>query len=794
MIGHTSLVSDLLLSCGHIPTHAKLNRAYASLQIRTPSPPPPPHPPTCGSTLLSGVSAPMQPVLLSTLFGKAEAAGVQVSPLGRWLAWLARSDGVLNLWVAALPLESPNGISGALQLTAATDRDICFCFRFTCDDRSILYLRETEHGSELYHLYAVDLPTGGETPDPVPCGRDLLAGFPKRTCAVGFVGGMQLWLPPSTPRRAILATGRGSLLWDLSALDLDTCELTSLEVNPASSRTGLAVLTWQLLTHHFLVLVARLVALLTLGLCVLRAEELVPPPCAPLQYFVDHAGCVIGCAQACISFGLALRFSRKTRGGRWERACPDVPFDRLNMQLVGSGAATGTMRFDRLDTDEGGSIAIHTCDYADTTAYVKFPAGVALAHDKRADIDGFITNPSSGAVELVTVTADRTEHIPIGRAGERLQAELGRLRDALACGPETQLTICSRTLDDGQWVIRTTSETSAATFYLQPPYQSSKPPQRLVCARPLLEALPLVPTEPVVIPARDGEGLPAYLTRPHTQADTGSGPPPLVLVLHGGPNARDTPDFDPVTQLLAARGMAVLSVNYRGSTGFGMRFAGLGNGNLRGMHNDVEDARDWAISSGLADPKRMAVLGGSWGGYLALGAATGIATRRDQPTESCAQRYAAVVAIVPLVAVGAANTSRAFRGDPLVRRYWDQVYGPRVSRHTAAAARLSPLHRLDSLSSDVKLLLIHSECDPRVPQDHSDSVARAAQRLGLTGAHLVYGKEGHSIRREPNVLHMWRAVEQFLCSTLALPPPPPFEPQTEGHTCTVRWNNTGCSL
>ena len=209
------------------------------------------------------------------------------------------------------------------------------------------------------------------------------------------------------------------------------------------------------------------------------------------------------------------------------------------------------------------------------------------------------------------------------------------------------------------------------------------------------------------------------------------------------------------------------------------------------MHTDVEDARRWAVATGLADPSRIVVIGASWGGYLALGAATGLGELYADSERTCPQQYAAVVAIVPLVQVGAADTSKAshFRGDPLVQRYWRQVYGEEVSRDKTAAQRLSPLHRLDKLKS--KVLLIHGEKDPRVPREHGDAVAAAAERMELFGAHLTYGGEGHHIKQEQNVLHMWHAIELFLCSCLRLDEPPVLDAaRTSGHTCTVQWDNT----
>ena len=425
------------------------------------------------------------------------------------------------------------------------------------------------------------------------------------------------------------------------------------------------------------------------------------------------------------------------------------------------------------------------------------------------------------------MTAARSEIVPLGSAGEQFKRELQRLEaDILGLGPSGvggRVMLASRTVADDVWVLRAYSDTEAAVFYLAHPYTAACPNTRhwspVLASRPALAPLRkhLVATSDVTIVARDGEALPAYLTLPSASPPSsgdsgghgGSGGSdgsgrrlPLALVLHGGPSARDYAGFDPLVQLLASRGMAVLSVNYRGSTGFGQRFAMLGNGDVQGMHNDVEDARLWAVNTGVADPSRIAVVGASWGGYLALGAATAIAEPvlasaddnangdgESSGAGGAGSLYAAVVAIVPLVSIGAANTSPAFRGDPLVSRYWRQVYGKLISDNRAAAERMSPVHRLGKLRGNT-LLLIHGEADPRVPRAHGDAVAAAAAEMGLRGAHLTYAREGHSIRKESNVVHMYHSVEVFLCRALGLPPPPPLGAKAcEGNSCTAHWTS-----
>jgi hypothetical protein len=563
---------------------------------------------------------------LAALFGKAEATSVQLSPGGVFVGWLARSsNGVLNLFVAPLRLitsdwstSSDNTVPGAIQLTAAADRDICFSFHFTHDEKRILYLRETRHGSEKYHLYSVKLPECDDlhsAPVPVSSGRDLLADYPDMTCAVGFVGGLQLWLPPAIPDHVILSTGGGSLLWDLCLLDLTSGTMTKLHQNPASTYTGRATLAFALLAHLFVSFFAWTISFLTLGHVTLSPDmidALAPPPAAPIQYFVDGDGDIVGCAQACISArGLALGFYRRaaSKRAKWQRFCPYIPFSQLNMQMIGSGAASGLLRMDRCslgdkhkDTDNAGwALNVHSCHTANTTAYVRYPGEAILANDPNADIAGFICSPLGFGVEAVVITHARTRLLPVSPAGQRLVAELQAARAEIArirpVDEDTEVILASRTRADDVWLLQLSADTHGAEWYLRVPPCGPGGAARaggarlLLCARPVLTRLGLARSHPLVITARDGEQLHAYLTRPGAgQAGQGA----LALVLHGGPNARDFGGFSPSTALLASRGVAVLTVNYRGSTGFGKKFVTIGHGQLDNMHADVEDARRYA--------------------------------------------------------------------------------------------------------------------------------------------------------------------------------------------------------
>lgn len=332
----------------------------------------------------------------------------------------------------------------------------------------------------------------------------------------------------------ILSTGKGSLLWDLSSLDLDTGELKTLFSNPASSKMGLVKLALKGLLHLVVWLCSAVVHVMTLSLVQLPVTTIAPAPEAPLQYFVDSRKkkqqqqqsdeYLIGCAQCSLSVGgIAMRFSQRFQSAashwEWESVGPEIPFADLNMQLVGSGAATGTLRFDR---SASGSVAIHTCDVADTntSAYVEYsaecPRGRVLAHSAAADISEFVANPVTGEVEAVVVVTDHSELLPVGRSGERFQQAVKQIAMALGRSAKSDiLTVTSRTASDDIWIICVSSDAEPAMYYIvHSPYAAAASPSLLLASRPQLAAHTLADATAVIIPARDGLSLPGYLTLP----------------------------------------------------------------------------------------------------------------------------------------------------------------------------------------------------------------------------------------------------------------------------------------
>jgi dipeptidyl aminopeptidase/acylaminoacyl peptidase len=261
-----------------------------------------------------------------------------------------------------------------------------------------------------------------------------------------------------------------------------------------------------------------------------------------------------------------------------------------------------------------------------------------------------------------------------------------------------------------------------------------------------------------VIPARDGLKLVSYLSLPPgTDADGDgkpAGPLPLVMLVHGGPWARDQWGYNGTHQWLANRGYAVLSVNFRGSTGFGKKFLNAGNMEWAGkMHLDLLDARTWAIEQKIAREDRVALMGGSYGGYATL---VGLAFTPDVFT-------CGVDIVGPSNLVTLLNT---------IPPYWTPmiaVFTRRVGDHRTEEGRKflearSPLTHADKIRRP--LLIGQGANDPRVKQAESDQIVQAMQAKKIPVTYVLFPDEGHGFARPENRIAFNAVAEGFLAKHL----------------------------
>ncbi len=373
----------------------------------------------------------------------------------------------------------------------------------------------------------------------------------------------------------------------------------------------------------------------------------------------------------------------------------------------------------------------------------------AVAQDVRADISGFIIHPTTREIQAVAFTYDKKKWLVLDST---LQPDLDYL-DTVATG---DMDVLSRTLDDKRWVIAYSPDDGPTRYYLYD--RAAKKAAFLFTNRTALENVPFAKMYAVSIKSRDGLDLVSYLTLPTESNPDGAmrplNPIPLILYVHGGPWSRDVWGFNPVHQWLANRGYAVLSVNFRGSDGLGKNFLNAGNLEWAGkMHDDLIDSVQWAIQEGIADPKKICIMGASYGGYATL---VGLTFTPD-------------VFACGVSSVGPSSLVTLLQNPP---PYWStsaDVRKKRVGDHTTEEGRAfllsrSPLTFVDKI---VKPLLIQQGGnDPRVKQAEADQIVKAMQAKKIPVTYLLYPNEGHGFVTATNQRSYYAVTEQFLASIL----------------------------
>ena len=372
-----------------------------------------------------------------------------------------------------------------------------------------------------------------------------------------------------------------------------------------------------------------------------------------------------------------------------------------------------------------------------------------IAEDPRADVDGAMIHPTDNTVQAVRVDYTRAEWRVLDPAVEADFKVLKTVHDG-------DFVISSRTLDDQVWIVTFYDDSGPVRYYRYD--RRGRKAHYLFSNREALEGVELAAMHPRVIKSRDGLDLVSYLTLPVGTDPDGDGKPeqalPMVLTVHGGPWARDRWGFNPRHQWLANRGYAVLSVNYRGSTGFGKDFINAANREWAGkMHDDLIDAVEWSVAEGVADPDKVAIVGGSYGGYATLVGLT-----------FTPERFACGVDIV-----GPSNMITLLNNVP---PYWrpflpamtQRVGDPETVEGRRHLRSISPLTHVEEI---VRPLLIGQGAnDPRVNQVESDQIVEAMLEKGLPVTYVLYPDEGHGFRRPENSMSFTAVAEAFLSEHL----------------------------
>jgi dipeptidyl aminopeptidase/acylaminoacyl peptidase len=372
-----------------------------------------------------------------------------------------------------------------------------------------------------------------------------------------------------------------------------------------------------------------------------------------------------------------------------------------------------------------------------------------LAESADADVNGAIVHPTTKKVEGATFNHTRRGFVFADKKVEAHFAELGKLGDG-------DWLLVDRTLDGKTWVVARVRDDGPTGYYV---YDTKKKKAELQFEdRPELNKVELTKMHPRVLDARDGKKLVSYLSLPKASDPDADGKPdaaqPMVLYVHGGPWARDSWGFNSMHQWLADRGYAVLSVNYRGSMGFGKDFTNAADGQWAGtMHDDLIDAVQWAVKEGVADPKRVAIMGGSYGGYATL---VGLTFTPEQFT--CGVDI-----------VGPSNLVTLLNNIP---PYWapffpvlkTKVGDPTTEEGKKFLAERSPLTKVDAIQRP--LLIGQGANDPRVKQQESDQIVQAMEKKSIPVTYVLYPDEGHGFARPPNRMSFFAVSETFLSQCL----------------------------
>jgi dipeptidyl aminopeptidase/acylaminoacyl peptidase len=367
-------------------------------------------------------------------------------------------------------------------------------------------------------------------------------------------------------------------------------------------------------------------------------------------------------------------------------------------------------------------------------------ATTVLAEDPEADVAGAVLDPDTRDPQIVMILKDRMTYAVLDPS---VEDDLKAIRGLHPGDP----MFLGRDEADQTWLVGFTVDAGSVTYYMYD--RPSKSGRLLFEARPALSSYTLAAMEPFSFTARDGLEIHGYVTFPPGQ---GRSSLPAVLDVHGGPQVRDSWGYNPEAQWFANRGYLCVQVNYRGSTGYGKAFVAAGDREWGGkMHDDLIDAVSYVTGQGWADPSRVAIYGGSYGGYAALvGAAFTPGVFR------CAVDI-----------VGPSNLKTLLETippywAPMIAQLYRRVGNPETDAEFLWSR--SPLSRARDIR--IPLLIAQGANDPRVKQAESEQIVAALTEAGIEHEYLLFPDEGHGFAKPENRIRFYTAAERFLARYL----------------------------
>ena len=369
---------------------------------------------------------------------------------------------------------------------------------------------------------------------------------------------------------------------------------------------------------------------------------------------------------------------------------------------------------------------------------------VLFAHDE-VDVSSLSYSRKRKVLTTISFYTDKRKRKFLDEQSEMLLKDL-----EAKLGKKYEIGISASNDDENKFIVRTYSDKTRGAYYF---YNSdSKELIKLEELSPWLEEENMCSMEPIQYKTRDGFTIHGYLTLPKGVEAKNL---PVVVNPHGGPWARDYWGFNPEIQFLANRGYAVLQMNFRGSTGYGRKFweASFGQWGLS-MQDDVTDGAKWLIDQGIADPNRIAIYGGSYGGYATL---QGLV--KDPDFYACGIDYVGVSNLFSFM-----NTIPPY-WKPYLEMMYEMVGNPEDAEDKLRMEQTSPALNSDKIKSP--LFIAQGAKDPRVNRAESDQMVEALETQGVKVQYLVKENEGHGFHNEENKFEFYRAMEIFLEKNLA---------------------------
>ena len=606
-------------------------------------------------------------------FGDPEITGAQLSPDGKYIAFIKPFEGTRNVWVK----KTSEPFENARPLTADPKRPIPIYF-WTQDGKHILFVQD-QGGDENYNVYAVDPAAKPAEGKKVPTARNLTDAKEVRAFIYSA--------PESDPDTIYVGLNERDKAWhDLYRVKLSTGERTLLRKNTDR------VVGWTF----------------------------------------DHKG--------------AIRLAQRS-AENGDTEILRVDGDKLEkVYTCGVLETCGVHRFHPdnkrvyLETNKGDRDLTQLVLFDPATGKEEL---VAADPKKRVDLGTPMFSDKSESLIGVAFEDDREEIVWLDKAYEADYEWLRKQNPGLDVSPY------SSTEDESLWLVLVNGDTEPGRTYLY-----DRAAKKLTLQYRVREKLPrehLASVKPVRYKSSDGLEIPAFLTLPKgVEAKT----LPLLVLVHGGPWGRDTWGYTGLAQFLANRGYAVLQPNFRASTGYGKKFINAGNLQWgEKMQDDITWGVKHLVSQGIADPKRVGIIGGSYGGYATL---AGLAFTPDV--------YAAGVSIV-----GPSNLITLLDSIP---PYWESIRkmfvermgDPKTAEGKARLEKQSPLNSAEKIKSP--LLVIQGANDPRVKKAESDQIVVALRERGFPVEYIVAPDEGHGFQRPVNNMAAYAATEKFLAKHL----------------------------